>query len=231
VTRRFPPPWSIEEMDAYFIVRDRNGRALAYVLFRGGAGKAGGQATHPDWGIAPCNAELRDCVTCVPNSICSILSEVQGRIPMSHPTKRKRGMSVVPVLSAAGLSLSVASGASAAIGKHAAGVLTPKTEMSHEITLCEEEISDVSLATFYIFDNQRAGTSRRGLKLAQGCGGCGCMGKKRSLWWGGDGGYSGCSRSTYSIASPVGRYGNPPRYSTKSARKYAKAAKRRHVPK
>jgi hypothetical protein len=24
--------------------------------------------------------------------------------------------------------------------------------MSHEITLCEEEISDVSLASFYIFD-------------------------------------------------------------------------------
>jgi hypothetical protein len=76
------------------------------------------------------------------------------------------------VLSAAGLSLSLASGASAAIARPA-DVLTPKTGMSHEITLCEEEISDVSLATFYIFDNERAGTSRRGLKLAQGCGGVG----------------------------------------------------------
>jgi hypothetical protein len=97
---------------------------------------------------------------------------------MSHgkqaSTKRKRSINALPVLSAAGLSLSLASGASAAIGKPAADVLTPKTEMSHEITLCEEEISDVSLATFYIFDNERAGTSRRGLKLAQGCGGCGC---------------------------------------------------------
>jgi hypothetical protein len=155
---------------------------------------------------------------------------------MSHAkqasTKRKRSINAVPVLSAAGLSLSLASGASAAIGKPAADVLTPKTEMSHEITLCEEEISDVSLATFYIFDNERVGTSRRGLKLAQGCGGCGgCGGKKRWLWWGGDGGYSGCSPSTYSVAWPVGHYGNPPRYSTKSARKYAQATKRRHVPK
>jgi hypothetical protein len=90
---------------------------------------------------------------------------------MSHATKRKRSMNAVLVLSA-GLSLSLASGASAAIGKPAADVLTPKSEMSHENTLCEEEISDVSLATFYIFDNERAGTSRRGLNLAQG--GCGC---------------------------------------------------------
>jgi hypothetical protein len=32
--RRFPPPWTIEEMnDAFFIVRDKNGQALAYVYF------------------------------------------------------------------------------------------------------------------------------------------------------------------------------------------------------
>jgi hypothetical protein len=31
--RRFPPPWSVEETDAYFIVRDANGQALAYVYF------------------------------------------------------------------------------------------------------------------------------------------------------------------------------------------------------
>ena len=91
---------------------------------------------------------------------------------MSHAkqasTKRKRSINAVPVLSAAGLSLSLASGASAAIGRPAADLLTPKTGMSHEITLCEEEISDVSLATFYIFDNERAGTSRRGLKRWRG---------------------------------------------------------------
>jgi hypothetical protein len=37
--RRFPPPWSVEETDACFIVRDANRQALAYV-FRGGAGTA-----------------------------------------------------------------------------------------------------------------------------------------------------------------------------------------------
>jgi hypothetical protein len=31
--RRFPPPWSIEEQEACFTVRDENGQALAYVYF------------------------------------------------------------------------------------------------------------------------------------------------------------------------------------------------------
>jgi hypothetical protein len=31
--RRFPPPWTVEETDACFIVRDHNGQALAYVYF------------------------------------------------------------------------------------------------------------------------------------------------------------------------------------------------------
>jgi len=31
--RRFPPPWSVEEGDNYFVVRDRQGQQLAYVHF------------------------------------------------------------------------------------------------------------------------------------------------------------------------------------------------------
>jgi hypothetical protein len=31
--RRFPPPWTAEETDACFIVRDANGQALSYVYF------------------------------------------------------------------------------------------------------------------------------------------------------------------------------------------------------
>jgi hypothetical protein len=31
--RRFPPPWSVEETDACFIVGDINGQALTYVYF------------------------------------------------------------------------------------------------------------------------------------------------------------------------------------------------------
>jgi hypothetical protein len=31
--RRFPPPWSVEEQDACFVVRDHDGQQLAYVYF------------------------------------------------------------------------------------------------------------------------------------------------------------------------------------------------------
>jgi hypothetical protein len=35
MSRRFPPPWSVEETDACFIVRNAKGQALAYVYFEG----------------------------------------------------------------------------------------------------------------------------------------------------------------------------------------------------
>jgi len=33
VTARFPPPWSVEELDAAYVVRDHDGQALACVYF------------------------------------------------------------------------------------------------------------------------------------------------------------------------------------------------------
>ena len=32
-TRRFPPPWSVEELDACFVATDSTGQKLAYVYF------------------------------------------------------------------------------------------------------------------------------------------------------------------------------------------------------
>jgi hypothetical protein len=32
-TRRFPPPWSFEELDACFVVNDNGGQKLAYIYF------------------------------------------------------------------------------------------------------------------------------------------------------------------------------------------------------
>jgi hypothetical protein len=37
--RRFLPPWSIEETPACFIVRDRDGQALAYVYYEDEPGR------------------------------------------------------------------------------------------------------------------------------------------------------------------------------------------------
>jgi hypothetical protein len=38
-SRRFPPPWSVEELDACFVVRDRDGLQLAYVYFEDEPGR------------------------------------------------------------------------------------------------------------------------------------------------------------------------------------------------
>ncbi len=38
-SRRFPPPWSVEESAACFIVRDHHGQALAYVYFEDEPGR------------------------------------------------------------------------------------------------------------------------------------------------------------------------------------------------
>ena len=37
--RRFPPPWSVEEQPACFVVRDHNGQQLAYVYFEDEPGR------------------------------------------------------------------------------------------------------------------------------------------------------------------------------------------------
>jgi hypothetical protein len=31
--RRFPPPWTVEELEACYVVRDHGGQALAYIYF------------------------------------------------------------------------------------------------------------------------------------------------------------------------------------------------------
>ena len=121
---------------------------------------------------------------------------------MSHrkpPSKRR----FTPALGAAGLSFSLVTGISAAAAP-APDIETQDTGVSHEVTLSEEEISDVSLATFYAFDNENAGTFRRRIKLAQGCGGCGCGGG--GCGGGGGGGCASCAVSSYSGAASFGNY-------------------------
>jgi hypothetical protein len=91
---------------------------------------------------------------------------------MSHSnrnSKRKGRTKAVTVLGVAG-ALSLAGGASGAAVGPPSDILTVNTA----VTLYEEEISDVSLSTFYVFDHENAGVRRSGLQLAQrrGCGGC-----------------------------------------------------------
>src|SRR6516165_4991012 len=96
--------------------------------------------------------------------------------------KRKASRSALHVWGAAGLSLAMAGSASA----NAPAVDGPSPDSAKRIVLSEEEIADVSLGTFYVFDREREASP--GLRLAGGChagGGCGCH-------VGGCGGCRGC---------------------------------------
>jgi hypothetical protein len=37
--RRFPPPWSVEEQEACYVVRDHDGQQLAYVYYESEPGR------------------------------------------------------------------------------------------------------------------------------------------------------------------------------------------------
>ena len=87
-------------------------------------------------------------------------------------SKRKQRSKILPVLGAAGLSLSLTSGAAAATGG-TADMPTLNTGASQGITLGDEEIADVSLATFYVYDRENAGTSGPSVRLAKKKS-CGC---------------------------------------------------------
>jgi hypothetical protein len=104
-----------------------------------------------------------------------------SRAKQASKRKRRTAAVTVPVLGAAGLSLSLVGGASATTGGATADIAAHTGLLNHEITLGEEEISDVSLATFYVFDKENAATSKLGEKLAyRGCGRCGgCGGRCR----------------------------------------------------
>jgi hypothetical protein len=80
--------------------------------------------------------------------------------PKRVPMQKRRGKAM-PVLGAAGL-LALASGASA---EAPVNTSTPNTGVTHPVLLGEEEISDVSLATFYVFDKENAGSLKPGLRL------------------------------------------------------------------
>ncbi len=120
---------------------------------------------------------------------------------MSHAkdaSKRKRLRKAVPTVGIAGMSLAMAGGASAATAPPTANLPSQYIPLSHEITLGEEEISDVSLGTFYVFDKEDiASELGANVQLARGGGrggGCGGRGGGRGGARGGCGGRGGCAR-------------------------------------
>jgi hypothetical protein len=93
----------------------------------------------------------------------------------------------VPALGAAGLGLSLVGSASSATAVATADVpQSLNTTPDQRLVLSEEEMVDVSLATFYVFDKENGAGGLT--QVARGCGGCGGGGGCR----GGGGCGGGC---------------------------------------
>src|ERR1700739_1846619 len=111
-----------------------------------------------------------------------------SRVKQVSKRRRLRKTAALPALGAAGLGLSLVGSASASALPTADLPQSLNTTPNQRFVLGEEEMADVSLATFHVFDREN-GTA--GLKHeARGCGGCGhgCGGG----CGGGGGGCGGC---------------------------------------
>jgi hypothetical protein len=86
---------------------------------------------------------------------------------------RKHRRKAVPVLGAAGLSLSLAGGAPGAIGITTEDMPKCLVAVNQQQTLREDEITDVTLSTFHVFDRESTPRLRARIAAGAGCGGCG----------------------------------------------------------
>ena len=89
---------------------------------------------------------------------------------VKQASKKKRvTKAAVPALGAAGLTFSLVGGASASAVPTADVQQTPNYAPTQALTLGEEEIADVSLATFHLFDKENTGAVSGGVQIAWGC--------------------------------------------------------------
>jgi hypothetical protein len=131
--------------------------------------------------VVPVQRTRKDAIVVGLPSICSEAREGSTMARAKQASKRKRSKTALPAWGAAGMSLAMAGGASAAVAPTANAPSQP-TELLPMVTLDEEEISDVSLATFYVFDREGLDTPWLGERIAArgGCRGCGrCGGAAR----------------------------------------------------
>jgi hypothetical protein len=111
------------------------------------------------------------------------------RVKQASKQKRTTKAAAVKVLGATGLSFSLVDSASASTMPTAGIPQSDNISPNQRFVLDEEEMADVSLATFYVFDRENVGS---GVQLARGCGGGGGCGGCRCRGGGGCGGFRGC---------------------------------------
>jgi len=124
---------------------------------------------------------FRRAQTCHGKRFTRIEDATMRRVKQTSGKKRTTKAATVNVLGAAGLGLSLSSSASASTMPAAGIPQSDNTSPNQRFVLGEEEMADVSLATFHLFDRENVGSA---MQLARGgCGGCG---------HGGGGGCGGC---------------------------------------
>jgi hypothetical protein len=117
---------------------------------------------------------------------------IMPRVKQASTRKRITKAAAVNVLGAAGLGLSLVGSASASTMPTADIPQSDNTSPNQRFILGEEEMADVSLATFYLFDRENVGSGvqvayvvRRGCggcRVVRGCGGCGGCGGCCARW-------------------------------------------------
>jgi hypothetical protein len=80
-TRRFPPPWTVEETDACFIVKDHAGMSLAYVYFEDEQGRRAAASCSPGTRRGGSPPTLPSCRSC-----CSGDQRREGGVGFHRPS-------------------------------------------------------------------------------------------------------------------------------------------------
>src|SRR5690349_9117813 len=114
---------------------------------------------------------------------------------VKQASKQKRATkAALPALGAAGLTFGLVGGASASTNHSADVPQKLNFAPTQATTLGEEEIADVRLSTFHLFDKENNGSALQQMAWWRGCGGCrGCG--WRGCRCGGCGGCGGCCQS------------------------------------
>ena len=98
--------------------------------------------------------------------------QTMPRVKQASKQKRTTKAAAVTVLGATGLGFSLLGSASASTMPAADIAQSDNTSPNQRFVLGEEEMADVSLATFHLMDKKSVAS---GVQLARGCGGCrGC---------------------------------------------------------
>jgi len=121
------------------------------------------------------------------------------RVKQASRKKRIAKAAAVTVAGAAGLGLSLFGSASGSTMPNADTPRSDNTSPNQRLVLSEEEMQDVSLATFHLFDRENFGGA---VQLARGgCGGCGCGhgcgGCGHGCGGCGHGGFGGCGHAGF----------------------------------